>query len=83
MRGVCNFGEKTFHLPSRIERQQHLPRSLAYTPKRVRNAARTEDASARLDTESIIANLKQKLAIQDVPPLVLTVMKVKDGACAR
>jgi hypothetical protein len=81
--GLGDFVKKLFDLPGGVEYKQHLTARLAYTPKRVRNFARTKNARTRSRTESLISDLEEKLAIQDVPPFVLRVMQVKDGAGIR
>jgi hypothetical protein len=77
-----DFVKEHFHLPGGVECKQHLSGCFAYTPKCVRNCARTKNARTGLDTEPLISDLKQKLTIQDVPPFVLLMMQVEDWAGA-
>ena len=75
--------KKLLYLPSGVECDYHFRLYFAYATKRMRNSWWTKDTAPRLDPELSFSDLKEKVAVQHVPPFILAVMQVKDRASAR
>jgi hypothetical protein len=80
---LYEFLEESFDLPGRIECHQDFSWRLAYTPKCVGYSARAKNAAALLSAKFLISHLKEKLALQYIPPFILAMMQVKNRARAR
>src|SRR5688572_1066550 len=83
--GLCHVCCNTFadseeislHFSRRLKEHKHTCFSLAHFGEGVGNTTRTEHAIARFGAKSLVAHPKQKLALKDIPPLILLVMNMQ------
>src|SRR2546422_3895374 len=73
---LAYLAEELLHLACGLVHINNLALLPAYVGPHVRNLARYENGLTGPHAKSLIANLKLKLAINDVDPLILVVVEV-------
>src|SRR4051794_29571142 len=80
VRSLADLAEKRLHLASRLVDIDDLAFLVAHTGPHMGHLARQEDALPGTHAKLLLANVKLKLPIHDVDPLILVVMAVARAA---